>query len=64
MTQINFLAGAGISVIATLFGLDLETAQPPIQRVWRVLSLGLEKLEHVADHSCVSFDLRKAGSLY
>jgi len=59
MTQINFLAGpgagAGISVIATLFGPDLEAAQPRIQRVWRVLSLGLEKLERVADHSCVLF---------
>jgi len=55
MTQINFLAGPGISVTATLFGLDLEAAQPLIQRVWRFLSLGLEKLEHVADHSCVLF---------
>jgi len=55
VTQINFLAVAGIFVIATLFGLDLEAAQPPIQRVWRVLSLALEKLGHVAHHSCVSF---------
>ena len=55
MTQIHFLAWAGRSVVATLFGLDLEAVQPPIQRVWMVLSLWLEKLEHEAGHSSVSF---------
>lgn len=46
-----FLAGAGVVRFAIMARLVLESSQPPIQQVLRVLSPTVNYLKHKANHS-------------
>jgi len=62
--NLQFSAGAGIFLFATMFRPALELTQPPIQWIPGTLSPGAKQLGHNADHSPPSRPrLRMCGAI-